>query len=77
MEIIHNIRWLSPSDCIPPHRVARPEQVEVLASEFIKNGWGSGYPALVGYLDMNYRGSKVQLLSGSHRWAASKIAELN
>lgn len=66
------VEWLSPSACTPPHRVARPEQVGELAREFRGRGWDPGAPALVGYeLD-----GAVQLLSGSHRWTAAKVAEL-
>lgn len=66
------VKWLSPSACAPPHRVARPEQVEGLAREFRARGWDPGAPTLVGYeLD-----GAVQLLSGSHRWAAAELAGL-
>lgn len=71
--IQHNIQWITPEFCIPPHKVARPEQVSDLAEEFSVNGWGAGYPALVGYMLGEHT---VQLLSGSHRWAAAIIANL-
>jgi hypothetical protein len=59
--------------CDPPHRVARPEQVVELANAFARAGWGRGEPALVGYpLE-----GRVQLLSGSHRYAAAKMAHLD
>ena len=65
-------RWaldlqVAPEDCDPPHRVGRPEQVIELQTEFATNGWSPSEPALVGYA-INGR---IQLLSGSHRWAAS------
>lgn len=58
--------WVATAICDPPHAVGRPEQVEVLAHA-LRDGWGSGYPALVGYV----YGDRVQLLSGSHRFAAA------
>lgn len=78
MVISHNITWIAPEACIPPHKVARPEQVKTLAEEFSSNGWGTGYPALVGYyLNWQRAGQPLQLLSGSHRWAAAVRAGLD
>lgn len=63
------IAWISPWFCKPPHGVSRPEQVISLAESFkTGRGWALYAPALVGYhLDER----NVQLLSGSHRWAAA------
>jgi hypothetical protein len=66
------ITWLPVEACDPPHGVARPDQVVDLANAFVRGGWGRGQPALVGY---RYEG-RVQLLSGSHRWAAALLAGL-
>ena len=60
-------QWLSPSACVPPHRVTHPEKVQQLAAAFRDGGWDVERPALVGYP----HGKGVQLLSGSHRWAAA------
>ena len=62
--------WFFPDFCDPPHRVARPEQVDDLA-EKLEEGWDRGCPALVGYPVLDQRGIRIQLLSGSHRWAAA------
>lgn len=64
------VSWLSPSSCLPPHRVARPEQVEALAAAFREAGWDVQQPALVGYP----WGEGIQLLSGTHRHAAAAQA---
>lgn len=73
MKITKTIQWVNPNWCLPPHRVARPEQVENLVGEFRTDGWADGQPSLVGYeLGLG----TIQLLSGSHRWAAAIIAPL-
>lgn len=59
-----------PELCCPPHRVTHPEHATALEQQFRVGGWGREYPALVGYLD----GAQIQLLSGSHRWAAAARA---
>ena len=64
---------LSPNQCLPPHRITHEEKFEILSLEFLLNGWGNHHPALVGYQN----GSKVQLLSGSHRWAAALRAGID
>ena len=63
---------LCPSDCSPPHGVSRDEFVVQLANVFTSDGWDYRKPALVGYPWLD----GVQLLSGSHRWAAAVMAEL-
>lgn len=67
--------WIKPQVCLPPHRVARPEQVISLYNEFKQDGWNPEAPCLVGYSG-GRTAKKVQLLSGSHRWAAAMEAEL-
>lgn len=64
------IQWLRTSDCSPPHQVTHPEKAAKLEWEFITSGWDTSQPALIGY---SY-GDTVQLLSGSHRWAAAAAA---
>jgi ParB-like chromosome segregation protein Spo0J len=65
--------WRNPETLTPPHGVTHPEKVEMLAQEFAAHGWGKGYPALVGYTTAD---EQVQLLSGSHRWAAARLAKI-
>lgn len=66
------VRWIPPSTCDPPHAVGRPEQVRRLFLDFLKRGWDIEKGALVGYP----LGDRIQLLSGSHRWAAAKMARI-
>jgi ParB-like chromosome segregation protein Spo0J len=66
------ITWVDPYQCRPPHRVSHPEKVAKLAAAFYTDGWGAGFPALVGYPHYG----KIQLLSGSHRWVAAQRAQL-
>lgn len=61
-----------PELCIPPHRVSHPEKVGYFYKQFLYKGWGKGYPKLVGY---PWQG-RIQLLSGSHRWAAALRARM-
>lgn len=65
--------YFSPYLFDPPHSIARPNQVVDLANEFIKNGWDKNKPRLLAYPFKN----RLQLLSGTHRLAASKLAGLN
>lgn len=64
---MNGVKWVAPSSCLPPHRVARPEQVLALAAAFREAGWDMREPALVGYP----WGEGIQLLSGTHRHAAA------
>ncbi len=61
------IRWLSPEACDPPHRVTHPEHYEALR-DALRSGWEADAPACLGYL----WDERVQLISGSHRWAACR-----
>ena len=60
------------STCIPPHSVSDKGRIGRLCLSFSRYGWGE-YPALVGYV---WQG-RVQLLSGSHRWAAAQQVGLS
>lgn len=68
------LRWMPPVRCMPPHSVSRPDDVIVFANAFDQVGWDYDHPALVGYPWREKR--KIQLLSGSHRWAGATMAEL-
>lgn len=70
------ISWVNPLLCRPPHAVARPDQVVDLANAFIESGWDPKQPALVGYWDPDSSPFTIQLLSGSHRWAAAMTAKM-
>lgn len=61
------VQWLPPSRCVPPHRVTHPEKASALCQEFLTNGWSTREPALVGY-ELE---DGIQLITGSHRWAAA------
>jgi hypothetical protein len=67
--------WIDPSDCDPPHSLDMSSEhdytkVEMLLSKFLYEGFDKNYPALVGYpLE-----KRIQLLSGTHRHMAAKIA---
>lgn len=65
--------WLSPKACMPPHRVTHDDKLEILYGEFVESGWDASKPDLLGY---PFNG-KVQLISGSHRWAAADLAEID
>lgn len=62
--------WLNPNRCLPPHRITHPEKLVEIKENMLANGWRLGAPILLGYWDEEER--KVQLVSGSHRWAAAK-----
>lgn len=61
-------------ECAPPHRVDRPELVRALACVFAMSGWDPDCPKLVGYEVGEPGNVGVQLLSGSHRWEAARLA---
>jgi len=65
------INWLYPAHVMPPHAVTTPAKVASLMKDFEEFGWWG--EALVGYVtyDKRSREYAVQLLSGSHRWAAA------
>lgn len=72
MSVDKAVVWIETWRCDPPHRITHPEKYDELRSEFIARGWGDGCPALLGYsLD-----GRVQLVSGSQRWAAAHDAGL-
>jgi len=66
------LAWMEPDDCIPPHRVGHFDKFDELTEIFLKKegGWDLNEPVLIGY---PFEG-RIQLLSGSHRWAAAKKA---
>ena len=68
-----DMRWLSAHWCIPPHRVTHPEKCQGLVESFHTSGWDCARGPLVGYWSREDHGY-VQLLSGSHRYAAAKFA---
>lgn len=62
-----SVQWLPPSACLPPHGVTHPDKLLQLYREFSASGWDLTKPVLVGYP----YGEGIQLLNGSHRWAAA------
>lgn len=58
--------------CDPPHRVTHEDKLIELANEFAVNGWSRDHPVLVGYV----LEGRIQLLSGSHRFAAARMNNL-
>lgn len=67
-----NIVWIPPYQCAPPHKITHKDKFLELVEQFKIIGWNLKEPALIGY-PFN-RG--VQLISGSHRWAAAMIANI-
>lgn len=59
-------RWVLTKSCVPPHRITHHDKFVELAHQFSAHGWNLKHPALVGY-----QLEKIQLISGSHRWAAA------
>jgi ParB-like chromosome segregation protein Spo0J len=57
---------------MPPHRITHPEKFEQLVNEFDTNGWDITEPVLIGYAWEE----KIQLVSGSHRWAAAQEVDM-
>lgn len=55
---------------VSPHRITYPERVEELIIAMKQDGWQG--PPLIGYKLED----KVQLLSGTHRYAAAIRAEI-
>ena len=61
------VQWVHTVSCDPPHRVTHPDHVEWLIDALRRDGWDG--PALLGY----WLDGRIQLLSGSHRWAACQF----
>ena len=61
-----------PNMCEPPHRPTHPTKTNFLMRKFLAGGWDASRPALVGYWDDD----GIQLISGSHRWAAALDANI-
>jgi len=57
--------WINPKVCNPPHRITHWDKFNDL-KQSLSTGWKSNSPVLLGYKFNN----KIQLISGSHRWAA-------
>jgi hypothetical protein len=70
---IFPILHLNPVECDPPHRLTHPEKMESLCDEFEKNGFGVGFPVLLGYQFEN----SIQLISGTHRRFAAIIVGIS
>lgn len=52
--------------------MTHPEKRDDLRRCFEQDGWDYEQPPLTGYLHEGY----VQLLSGSHRWSAARLADI-
>jgi hypothetical protein len=65
------VEWLDPCECDPPHRVTHPEKLVDLLTDMDDHGWRGA--ALVGYRQADGR---VQLMSGSHRHAATAFLRI-
>ena len=63
---------VSPEDCDPPHGVSHPDKVIDLANQFVESGWNTKHPRLIAYPFEK----RLQLLSGSHRWIAARLAHI-
>lgn len=60
------VKWIDPKCCNPPHRITHFDKFVDLCEQFSENGWDTKKPPLIGY-----QRKKIQLISGSHRWAAA------
>lgn len=65
------LRWLATTECAPPHRVTDWDKCYALRDGLKETGWRHDCPVLLGY---PFEGT-VQLISGSHRWAAARLLE--
>lgn len=66
-------KLISPEECRPPHRITHPAKYTALVIAFSTTGWDPNCPPLVGYQHLD----GIQLLSGSHRWAAAIEAKID
>ena len=69
---MNNVQWIDTNLCDPPHKVTHPEKFYELLELFLKYGWDNNHPPLLGY----WFEDKIQLISGSHRWAAANEAHI-
>lgn len=67
------LAWVDPWLCELPHRITQPGKVRFLCSMFRAYGWDLSKHALVGYL----WNDKIQLLDGTHRAAAARLAKID
>jgi ParB-like chromosome segregation protein Spo0J len=74
MKIDYSISLVPIDVCLPPHRISHPDKVIDLANDFLRSGWDVRRSILVGYHVGSW--STIQLLSGSHRYEAAKLAGL-
>lgn len=72
MKILDKVTWINPNLCDPPHKVTHLEKFLELCDMFYTIGWDISKPPLLGY--PIYK--KIQLISGSHRWAAAVRANI-
>src|SRR3990167_4187794 len=61
------LRLVEPKKCVPPHRITHPTKTQEIWMSMRRNGWFG--EALVGYPE--FKTDCIQLLSGTHRWAAA------
>ena len=71
---LYKLCW--PHECEPPHGAVRGSQVDMLAEQFARFGWDPTKPKLVGYVYNDGDSTRIQLLSGSHRWEAARQAHI-
>lgn len=62
---------IDPTECLPPHRITHPEKLDELRESMSEHGWLGG--PLAGY---RLRNGAIQLISGSHRVIAARLAGL-
>lgn len=67
---MNNVQWIETRNCDPPHRVTHMDKFFELYDMFVLHGWDKNHPPLLGY----FFDKKIQLISGSHRWAAADKA---
>lgn len=63
------VKYLSSDECIPPH-VDVPSKTDQIINSIREKGWDG--PNLIGYHWQN----TIQLLSGSHRYAACRYLNI-
>ena len=72
VKVVPQLINVHPSFCEPPHAVTHPVKANFLMRKFLNGGWDPTRPALVGY----WSEDGIQLMSGSHRWAAAWDANI-
>jgi hypothetical protein len=70
VKVYRSVSWMEPERLVPPHAVTKPKKVKQLVEDITAFGWW-GEPLLAYWTwDRRERRDVLQLLSGSHRWAA-------